>query len=84
MPCPPKHVQFDAAAAVAHSQATAQRAGMTVCLDVRGGTRGYTVLTSQEYAVLRENDAADDLTPVASVLPNGGVEVHIIPRSNVP
>lgn len=36
----------------------------------------FSVFTSQEFAVLRENGVADHLTPLASFLPGGKMELH--------
>ncbi len=36
----------------------------------------FSVYASQQIAVLRENRGLDDLTPLASFLPNGSMELY--------
>lgn len=50
------------------------RRAQTVCHHHEIGD--YVVYASQDYAVLRENNAADHLTPLASFLPGGKMELH--------
>lgn len=70
------HLTPETAIDEARRLATITAEAHTICAIVDRGVLAYVVFLSSSYAMLRERRQHHFLAPVASVLPNGTLEVY--------
>lgn len=73
----PQFQTLDDAIAKAKHLAEISNAAQTVVAEISGHTVGFYVLLTGSYAELREKKLTDHMAPVASVLPNGTIEIYV-------
>ena len=73
----PQFQTLDEAIAKATSLAEIMGAAQTVVAEIVTHTVSFHVMQTGSYAELREKKLTDHMAPVASVLPNGKVELYM-------
>lgn len=64
------------AVVLAEGYVAQEKSAYVVCATMYGGKLGFNALPSSKYAELREQNSADHLAPVLSLLPNGKMEIY--------
>ena len=73
----PDYQSLDGAIERARELAQEMDAAQTVIAEIANQKIGFYVLLSASYADLKERKLADHMAPVASVLPNGRIEIYM-------
>lgn len=76
-PFDPEFLSLDEAIEKARALSNISGVSQTIVLQIVDNVPKFFVLLTTAYAELREKQLTDDIAPVASVLPNGKIELYM-------